>query len=428
MQPWSDRVGGLVAFARMVVRRFVEDRCMAIASSLTFTTLLAIVPIITVALTLFSAFPVFSEASRHFENYLFDNLIPDSAESITAYAQQFTENAGKLTAAGLVFLFITAMVVLMTIDRSLNEIWRVPRPRSTAQRVFIYWALLTVGPVLMGLSLSLTSWFVSMSLGLVRDVPYAARMMLRVMPVALTGVAFAMLYVTLPNRRVSLRDALVGGLLAALVFEMMKHGFAVYVTRFAEYKLVYGAFAAVPIFLMWIYLSWLVVLFGAVVAAVLPEWRERAAQVEPAPGVQFLDALQILRILWEAQKTGDVVAERRLHGLVKVPVHAIEAILDAMSAARWVGRAGGGWVLTLDPGRLRVADVYNLFVFRSDAPLPARQSGVELDRIARGCVDSARAGMALTVEELLQRASASDTGGVTPAPPEPVPDGAPLQS
>ena len=140
----------LVDFARMVWLRFDEDRCLPIASSLTFTTLLAIVPIITVALTLISAFPVFGEATEQLETFLVERMVPESARSIASYAEQFTENAAKLTAVGLLFLFVTAMIVLMTIDRALNEIWRVARPRPPVQRAFIYWALLTVGPVLIG--------------------------------------------------------------------------------------------------------------------------------------------------------------------------------------------------------------------------------------------------------------------------------------
>ena len=259
----------LVDLARMAWRRFDEQRCLQIASSLTFTALLAIVPIITVGLTLISAFPVFREFMLHIQQFLVSNMLPESAESIAAYAEQFADNAAKLTAVGIVFLFVTAMIVLQTIDRSFNQIWRVPRRRTTVQRIFIYWALLTVGPLLIGASLSLTSWLVSLSLGLVKDIPYAAVAVIKTAPVLLTGCAFALLYATLPNRRVLVRDALTGGFLAAFAFEGMKQGFAIYVTHFPTYKLVYGAFASVPVFLLWIYLSWLVVLLGAVMAAVL---------------------------------------------------------------------------------------------------------------------------------------------------------------
>jgi membrane protein len=152
----------LVEFWRIVGRRFYEDRCLQIASSLTFTTLLSIVPLITVALTLISAFPVFSAMTQHIEQFMFDNMLPESADAIAAYTEQFTSSAAKLTAVGIIFLALTAIMMLMTIDRAFNEIWRVTRPRPLLQRIFIYWTLLTVGPLLIGASLSLTSWLVSL--------------------------------------------------------------------------------------------------------------------------------------------------------------------------------------------------------------------------------------------------------------------------
>ena len=397
----------LIDFATLVWRRFREERCLQIASSLTFTALLAIVPIITVALTLISAFPVFREMMLHLQQFLVQNMLPQSAEAIAQYAEQFADNAGRLTAVGVAFLFVTAMIVLLTIDRAFNQIWRVPRRRTTVQRVFIYWALLTVGPLLIGASLSLTSWMVSFSLGLVGEIPYATLMMAKVMPVLLTGFAFALIYITIPNRRVLVRDALSGGFLAALAFEGMKHGFAAYITHFPTAKVVYGAFASVPIFLLWIYLSWVVVLFGAVAAAVMPEWRERAAQAEPVPGWLFLDVLQILRVLSEAHRTGEIVTVSRLHSIVKLPVDRIESALDAMSAVHWVGRVGHGWALIKDAAEISVADVYHLFVFRSGAKLPARQSGQELDRLALEIAGSIEANLKLSLADLFRQASAS---------------------
>lgn len=398
----------LVEFVRIVWRRFADERCLQIASSLTYTTLLAIVPIITVALILMSAFPVFRDLMDHIHQFLLKNMLPESAGMIAGYAQQFTKNAARLTAVGLLFLFVTAMIVLLTIDKAFNQIWRVPRPRSLIQRVFIYWALLTVGPVLIGASLSLTSWVVTLSMGLVRDVPYAGLVLLKMVPILLTGAAFSLLYITLPNRRVLVRDALSGGFLAALAFEAMKQGFAAYITKFPTYTLVYGAFASAPIFLLWVYLSWLVVLLGAVTAAVMPEWRERASQVAPTPGSQFLDALQILRLLWEAHQAGNIVTVHELHGIIKLPIDRIEAILDAMSRMRWVGRVARGWVLIRDAAEVSVADIYHLFVFRSGARIAARQSGQDLDQLALELAGGVDDNLQLPLEELFRKAAPAE--------------------
>ncbi len=395
----------LADFLRLLWRRFDDDRCMQIAASLTFTTLLALVPIITVALTVISAFPVFSELMAHLETFLVENVLPESARTIVFYTQEFAENAARLTALGLIFLFVTSIIVLMTIDQAFNEIWRVPRARGPVQRVFIYWTLLTLGPVLIGASLSLTSWVVSVSLGLVQDVPYAGKVLLRIVPMLLTAGAFALLYATLPNRRVLVRDALTGGFLAAVVFEAVKLGFAVYITQFPTYTLVYGAFAAVPIFLLWIYLSWLVVVLGAAATAVLPEWRERTSHSAAVPGVQFLDALQVLRILWEGSLAGEVVRERRLHGAVKLPYDRLEAMLYTMSEAGWVKRVSGGWALARGAPAISVAEVYRQFVFRGGDEPRLRQSGHGLDQIASSLAGDLPENFQISLAELFAQAA-----------------------
>jgi membrane protein len=371
----------LLEFVGAVARRFNEDRCWQIASSLTFTTLLSMVPLATVALTLISAFPVFREMNETFEQFVMDNLMPDSAEVIGNYTEQFRANAGRLTTVGIAFLTATAVMLMVTIERAFNQIWRVSRPRPVMQRAIIYWTLLTVGPVLVGASLTLTSWLISLSLGLVRGVPGAGMGLLKTAPVALTSLALALLYLTMPNRRILLRDALIGGVLAGLVFEATKRGFGWYISQFANYKLVYGAFATVPVFLIWIYISWLIVVLGAVVVALLPERRVHSEGGKPAPGADFLDAMRILWVLWEAHHKGEVVRLRRLHGAVPAGVERIEALLDAMAAAAWVSRAGpDGWVLIRDPAEISLERVYRLFVFSPESLASRRTVDAEIDR------------------------------------------------
>lgn len=235
---------------RLVARRFDEDQCLLTASSLTFTTLLSLVPIITVALTLISAFPAFGSLTDAIEHFIFDNMLPDSAGLVFKYTDQFADNAAKLAAVGIAFFGITAVTLLVTIDGAFNNIWRVQRQRPLTQRLVVYWTLITIGPLLMGASLLLTSWLVSISVGWVKDVPGAGIAILRSAPVILASLALALLYFSMPKRKIAMKDALLGGVFAGVVFEFMKSGFGYYITSFPTYKMVYGAFPAVPVFLM----------------------------------------------------------------------------------------------------------------------------------------------------------------------------------
>jgi membrane protein len=371
-----------VDLARIVVRRFNEDRCMQIASSLTFTSLLAMVPMVTIAVTVIAAFPVFGSVSAALQTFILENLVPASAESVATYTQQFSTNAAKLTAVGIAFLVVTAVMLLLTIDRAFNDIWRVKRSRPVVQRVLVYWTLITVGPVLIGASLTLTSWLVGEAVGLVRGLPGAGVALLSIVPVALTSLALALLYIAMPNRRIATRDAVIGGVLGGIAFELMKRGFAVYISYFPTYTLVYGAFATVPVFLLWVYLSWLVVIFGAVVVAALPEWREAAGQRHPVPGSDFFDALQILKLLWRAHHSGAPVTLSELLGAATVRIENVERILDTMVATGWVRRTvPNGWVLHRDASTITVQDVFGVFVFRAEAHRPGRQADPALESL-----------------------------------------------
>lgn len=397
------------------MRRFYEeDRCMQIASSLTFTTLLSIVPIVTIALTVIAAFPVFGSVTAALQTFILEYMVPDSVDVIATYTQQFTKNAAKLTAVGIGFLVVTSIMMLLTIDRAFNDIWRVKRPRGIVQRVFVYWTLITIGPILIGASLSLTSWLVGQAVGLVKGLPGAGVALLTIVPIILTSTALCLLYMAMPNRRIRLRDAVVGGLLGGIVFEAMKRSFAFYIAQFPNYTLVYGAFAAVPIFLLWIYVSWLVVIFGAVVVAALPEWRDGAGQSAPAPGSDFFDALQILKILWRAHQKGEVVRLPEVLAAATVRIEQVEGILDTMIGAGWVSRTlPTGWVMHRDPVTITVEDVYRLFVFRGDAHRPARGADAELETLAHELGARVSDGMRLSIDSLFQGADKSETLSAT---------------
>lgn len=363
-------------FSRYVVTRFFRHNCIEVAASLTFTTLLSLVPLVAIGLTLVAAFPAFSEYSIQIKIFLLTTMVPETAgKVITVYMQQFADNAVQLTAIGIAFLAVTAFTLLLTIDKELNAIWHVTKPRPLLYRLLIYWTLLTVGPLLIGASLTLTSWLVGLSLGLMQGVPGFDGALLQLVPLLLTTIAFSALYLIMPNRQASWYYALVGGMVAAVAFEGMKHGFAFYIANFPAYQMVYGAFATIPIFLLWIYLSWLAVLLGAVIAASLSswnfgEWRRDSSAFAAALawGGQFPDALHLLRVLSKAFNSGGVETYRSLRQQLALGFEEMEQMLERLSSADIVRRVGaGGWVQSRDPEVIMVADIYRLFGFNPEA-------------------------------------------------------------
>ena len=353
----------LQAFIRFVVERFRQDRCVQIASSLTFTTLLSVVPLITIALTLFSAFPVFDDFSNQIKSYLLGNLMPETAgKVITHYMEQFAESAGRLSAVGLVFLAVTAMLMMLTIDHAFNIIWRVTRPRAMFKKVIIYWAVLTLAPVLVGASLSLTSWLVGLSMGYAEHIPVFGVGMLKALPVLFTTLAFAMMFRLVPNRYVPLKHALIGGIVAAILFETMNRVFGYYISHFPTYKLVYGAFASVPIFLMWVYFSWLTILLGAVVAASLPHWRTQDAKYLPSV-IKMLDALRVLQLMSAGMQQGVVMTIPMLSKQLHIGFYTMEQIIERLTSANLVRKAESqGWLMMRDASHIRATELLHLFV------------------------------------------------------------------
>ena len=258
-------------FALAVPRRLFEERLTQAAGSLTYTTLLALVPLLTIALSLATAFPVFDRAIGLVQDYVVENFLPDAGLDVfTDQLSDFAAAAGRLTAIGVGGLTVTAVMMMLTIDDTLNRIFRVERKRPLVQRVLMYWAVLTLGPLLIGAGLSMTTALVVHSFGML-DLDNVAEAVLRMLPFVLTWIALASLYVVVPNRRVTVRDALLGGFLAGAAFEVAKRAFAIYVSHFPTYRLIYGTFATVLIFLLWLYVSWLIVLAGATFTAMLTE-------------------------------------------------------------------------------------------------------------------------------------------------------------
>jgi membrane protein len=268
-------------FSAIVWRRFGRDRCSRVAGALAYTTLLAVVPLSAVGFAVLSVFPVFKTWMTTVQDFIYGNFVPTAGDTVSQYLQQFATNAGRLTAWGLVFLFVTAVMLIATIEKAFNDIWHVRRQRTLARRITAYWAVITLGPMLMGLSLSTTSYIAS--LPLFSGVGGVRKVVLKLAPIAFEWAAFVLLYVTVPKAAVRIRYACIGAVVATVLFECAKLLFGTFVASAGSYRTIYGAVAVLPVFLIWIYVSWVVTLLGAEVTAAMPHWQAppRPARVKP---------------------------------------------------------------------------------------------------------------------------------------------------
>jgi membrane protein len=404
------RLQQLGRFTLHVLRRFQEERCLQIASSLTYTTLLSLIPLLTVALTLISAFPAFSEFTSHVDDFLSENVLPEAiSDVISRYIEEFTEKAARLTALGIAGLALTSFLLMYTIERAFNVIWRVSRGRGMAQRVVMYWSILTLAPALIGASLTMTTFVLSRSLGWVQSA-WLGDTALKLVPPLFTVAAFTLLYYIVPSRPVRPKHAFIGGLVAGVSFELMKRGFALYVALTPTYTIVYGAFATIPVFLVWIYASWVVTVLGAVVTALLPDYRLLRGDKRAASGAAFADALEILRVLIRSQQRSEAPDVRRICERAGVTREACEAILERLCDAGWVARAAGWrWVLACDPGNVAIADVYRRFVMDAERLIERAGHGAPRELLQAIALD-VESQMTAPIESL---ARDSEDGGVS---------------
>ena len=357
--------------------RFREDRLGLTASSLTFTTTIALVPLVTVALALFTAFPMFSKFQDVLQHWLVDSLIPDNiARQVLGYLSQFSARAGRLGWAGLAVLFFTALSLIFTIDRTLNAIWRVRRPRPWGQRLLVYWSALTLGPLVLAGSLTITSYIVTASRDVVGGgLHNGVRMFLDGIEFLLMALGLAATYHYVPNTRVQWGHAMSGALFASLALEAAKKVLALYLKAVPTYSVVYGAFATFPILLIWIYTAWVIVLLGAVVCAYLPSLLTGVTRRPPGPGWRFHLAMEVIGQL-------ERVRNGARHGLslselterLRVDPLQIEMMLEVLVTLDWVGRlnendpgAAPRLVLLADPDLTPLAPLLGQTLLPRDA-------------------------------------------------------------
>lgn len=368
--PWVETL-------RTLRLRFRDDRLGLTAGSLTFTTLISLVPLLTVMLAVFAAFPMFNNFQVALEQYFLKSLVPDEiARPALKTLTQFAANAKRIGGVGVLVLAATAVAMMLTIDRALNAIWRVRKPRPIAQRVLVYWAALTLGPLVVGVSLSASSYALSASRGMVAALPGGVSLLINVVELALVALAMSALFHYIPNTWVRWRHALAGGVFVALTIEVAKSGLAWYVTAVPNFAAVYGTFATLPILLLWIYLAWVIVLLGAVIAAYAPSLKMGVAHRRATPGHRFELALAILREL-RAAHASEVRGLRlgALAGALRTDPLQVEPVLDVLVDLDWVARldedGAARHVLLCEPATTPMAPLIESLLLR---PGPTTQA------------------------------------------------------
>lgn len=403
--------------ARFALRRLDEERLPEVAGSLTFTTVLAVVPILTVALAIFTAFPIFNTFRASLESYFIQALIPGAiSDTILENINQFASQARRLSAVGAIGLVFTTVLTMLTIDNVFNHIWRVKKSRPLIQRLMVYWTIVTFGPLLLGVSLTVTSDLFTASEELFPEMPLLGSALYAALSILLTALAFTLLYIAVPNRTVHWFDAACGGLFAAIVFEAAKALFVIFISGFPTYTVIYGALAALPIFLMWVYVSWLIALVGAVIAAALPIVKHERWWHVAGPGSNFVDAMALLRVLWNARSVEKqaAVERRELRAKTGLGYDEMDGLLEKMLEVHWVAKVaetiprrfsfgaagqsyGDKWIFVANPEQLTAADVYRLFAF-----------DVEEGAFFKSEVDAALAGLAIPLATQFSASEVSD--------------------
>jgi len=261
-------------WVKLLWRRLDEDGMTMLAGHLAYVSLLSLVPLIAVVFALFSAFPMFSDVSTQIKDFIFHNFVPAAGATVQSYLEQFVANVRKMTTLGIGGLVVTALLLMYSIDSALNTIWRSKRTRPLIYSFAIYWMVLTLGPLLVGASLAISSYLLSLHWATVTGVTWFIDVLLRIFPLLLSCITFWSLYCIVPTTQVVGRDALVGAVIAGILFEVGKKCFALYVTMFPSYQLIYGVLAVIPIIFLWVYWTWCIVLLGAEITASLGDYRQ----------------------------------------------------------------------------------------------------------------------------------------------------------
>lgn len=403
-----------LGFARTALARFREERGFVIAASLSYTSLLALVPLVAIALSVLSAFPAFDAVKVQLIDLALTYAAPHAGVDVLTYLDEFVANTSNLTALGIVWLAATSIMLLATVEGAFNAIWRVESPRPLMMRLVAYWTTLTLGPLLFGAGLSLSTVLFAAgnlsALGI--DLGIDAGGLVRLVPVVSAAVGLTVVYLALPHRRVEWRHALLGGIVAALLFEGLKVLFGIYIQRVGTFQSVYGSLSTLPVFLIWMYLAWAVVLFGAAIAAARPEWlaaRWSATHDGPlTPARCLLRALQVIDLLHTAARYGRTADNEKLLAAASGDGEALATVMTRLHEAGYVVRSDTDTaVLIRDLDETTLHDLYRALGYAIDSFDPAIASDTpwadELAALLTQTEEAGRSALSPTIKQLLAK-------------------------
>lgn len=393
------KFGGLPSFAQHVVRRFVDDQGLQTAASLTYTSLLGLVPLLAVFLAILSAFPAFAGLREDVKEMILTPFAPGASDAVQEHLNRFLDNTRRLGVVGALGIGVTAILMLNTIERTLNNVWRVTERRSFKQRMIIFWALLTLPPILIAASLSLSGYFFAVASQV--DVFGVMDILKRLTPLLMQAAAFTVLFLATPNRRVRLLDAFAGGVVAALLFEGLKNVFGFYVASAGSQQAIYGALAAIPFFLVWIYATWTMILIGAEVAAALPEWRgvkDIEANRRLSSGDRLTAAVGVLALLWRRSEAGERATREDIEDALPADSADLSVVLDRLTAIGIVDVAEAGHLVLA-----RDLDEMTVYRLQREMGLALEETPRFREALAEGDPELA----APALEQMLQSAEAA---------------------
>ncbi len=397
---------------RFFLRRMRQHAILETASSLSFSTIFALIPALALLLAAVAAYPGLRVLRERMEQFLLMNLMPETGLHVGVAIAGFVRAAGELTAVGIIGLVAAALVLLVSIESALNKIFRVARHRRLAVRLLVFWTLMTIGPLLLGLGFSLFGIFTALPLfGVGEEANNFDLVLGSVAPAVLGWLVLTLLYAIVPNRRVFPKDAMIGALVAAGLLTFVRYTFAFYVLTMTTYQAIYGAMAAIPIFLIWNFLVWVIVLAGAVVAASLPDWRHERSGAVVGPAGRLMTALSILERLERAARDGKGLTTARLARTISAPDIIFAAVLTELRNTRFVVVTDAGeWMLARDLDRTPLADLVHCFGFglsfglgMVEAPeFDDSDTGRRIAAALRQAAESEQRALSITLGRLMQ--------------------------